>query len=358
MRRTWQWPAHAVVAALAAMLLTACSSFQGLYDVPLPGGVDVGDRPYRVTAHFDDVLDLVPQAEVRVDDVPVGQVEAIELSESGTTAEVSLVIDGDVRLPADAVADLRQSSLLGEKFVELAEPPESVADGILTDGAVIPPERTGRNFEVEEVLGATSMLLNGGGIGQLQQITAELNDAFDGNSTELRALLGNLEEFVSGLDEHREEIVRAIEETDELSGTLSERTGEIERILSDLGPGIEVLSEQSDEITTMFAALDELSDVATTTVRRSKDDLLDSLRALAPVLRELAEAGHELPRAMELLLTFPFSDAATDAVRGDYLNGFLELNAHTGGPDGSASPSSALPLPATESPTAPSEGEG
>ena len=47
---------------------------------------------------------------------------------------------------------MRQASLLGEKFVELAAPPDP-APGELTDGAVIPLERTNRNVEVEELLG-------------------------------------------------------------------------------------------------------------------------------------------------------------------------------------------------------------
>jgi len=43
-------------------------------------------------------------------------------------------------------------------------------------------------------------------------------------------------------------------------------------------------------------------------------------------LREvgLADSGDKLPKAMELIFTFPFPDAALDAIRGDYLNGFLK----------------------------------
>ena len=44
----------------------------------------------------------------------------------------------------------------------------------------IPLERTGRNPEVEEVLGALSLLLNGGGVAQLKTIASELNMALDG----------------------------------------------------------------------------------------------------------------------------------------------------------------------------------
>ena len=128
--------------ALTALALTGCGSggFDGVYNMPLPGGADVGDHPYRVKAQFKDVLDLVPQAGVKVNDVPVGRVERIDLAGDGWTAEVTMLVNGDVQLPANAFAKLRQSALLGEKFVELGKPKD--AAGKLADNAVIPLEKT------------------------------------------------------------------------------------------------------------------------------------------------------------------------------------------------------------------------
>ncbi|CAM5717340.1 hypothetical protein SALBM217S_08607 [Streptomyces griseoloalbus] len=39
--------------------------FGGIEDLPLPGGADLGDRPYTVTAELGDVLSLVPHSAVR-----------------------------------------------------------------------------------------------------------------------------------------------------------------------------------------------------------------------------------------------------------------------------------------------------
>ncbi len=188
--------------ALTALVLAGCGSggFDGVYNLPLPGGADVGDHPYRVKAQFKDVLDLVPQAGVKVNDVPVGRVEKIDLAQDGWTAEVTMLVNGDVQLPANAFANLRQSALLGEKFVELGKPKD--AEGKLADNAVIPLTKTNRNPEVEEVFGALSLLLNGGGVAQLQNITKELNAAMEGNEQEIRSLLGNLNTFVWELDKH------------------------------------------------------------------------------------------------------------------------------------------------------------
>ena len=61
--------------------------------------------------------------------------------------------------------------------VELAPPAGEPARGRLGDGAVIPLARTNRNPQVEEVLGALSLLLNGGGVGELRGIVDELNTA-------------------------------------------------------------------------------------------------------------------------------------------------------------------------------------
>ena len=73
----------AVAATVAsALALSSCS----VYDLPLPGGPDVGSDPIKVKIQFRDVLDLVPQSTVKVDDVTVGKVTKVELK--GYTALV------------------------------------------------------------------------------------------------------------------------------------------------------------------------------------------------------------------------------------------------------------------------------
>ncbi|MFD7658444.1 MCE family protein [Actinosynnema sp. NPDC059797] len=316
--------------ALALVLaLAGCSVVPSAYDLPLPGGADLGDRPYRVTVEFDDVLDLVPHAAVKVDDVAVGRVEDIALSPDGSTALVRVAVRGDVRLPSDAVARLRQSSLLGEKYVELAPPGGAGAAAPLADGAVVPVARTNRNPEVEEVFGALSMLLNGGGIGQLRDISRELGTALSGNESAARSLLSAVESFTGSLDEHKGEITRALEAVDRMAANLSARRGEIGEVLDGLEPGLAVLHEQRGQLVGLLTALDDLSGVAVDVVDRGRDDLLADLRALEPTLRRLAESGQDLPQSLELLLTFPFTDAVLDGIKGDYLNTYLTLD--TGG---------------------------
>lgn len=317
-----------VVAALlsvAALVLSGCG-FQ-VSNLPLPGGADVGNHPYQVRARFQDVLDLVPGAGVRVNDVPVGRVSSIGLVGGSWQAEVTMTVNGDVHLPANAIAELRQSSLLGEKYVELADPaPPEQPTGALANGALIPIDRTNRNPEVEEVLGALSLLLNGGGVGQLQDITRQLNDALAGRETDVRALLSNVDKLVTSLDAQRDDITRALDAVNRLSASLVTQRANIDTALRDLGPGLAVLNGQRDQLVTMLKSLNQLSGVATTVVNRTQGDLVRDLNDLAPTLRQLAAAGSDLPKSFETLLTFPFPDNVVDAIQGsDYVN--LYINA-------------------------------
>ena len=355
-----------------ALALTGCG-LPGLYGAPLPGGPDLGRHPYRVRAQFVNVLDLVPQSAVRVNDVPVGRVEKIELD--GWTARVTMLVNGDVRLPGNARAELRQTSLLGEKFVALAPPTGEPPAGSLADGALIPLARTNRNPEVEEVLSALSALLNGGGVEQLQVITRELNKALTGRETEVRGLLANLTTFIRGLDAQKSHITRALDNLDRLSATLAANRDAIGRTLETLPAALKVLSDQRRQLTTMLTALARLGVTGTRVINASRDDVLADLARLRPTLRALADAGDALPRSLGFLLTFPFPDSALAGIRGDYANAFITLNAdvleilnnltvnkQSGRPGGGTPALPALPslptLPGTAGPGLPLPGAG
>ncbi|GHG08767.1 MCE family protein [Streptomyces zaomyceticus] len=303
--------------------------FDGIEDLPLPGGADLGPHPYTVTAELDDVLSLVPQSAVKVNDVAVGRVTAIELGADTWSARVTLKINGDVRLPADAGARLEQSSLLGEKYIQLVAPPKDNG-GRLTDGSVIPIARTSRNTEVEEVFGALSLLLNGGGVNQLKTITRELNAALGGREPEVRAMLRRVNTLVTTLDTHRGDITRALDGLNRLSATLAGRKKDVDTVLTGLSPGLKTLENQRGSLLTMLRALDTLSGVAVSTIDASKKDMVADLKALAPTLKALADAGADLPESLQVLLTYPFTDEVLRGVKGDYLNTYLHLAAAPG----------------------------
>ncbi|MHA3834540.1 MCE family protein [Terrabacter sp. AAH1] len=312
-------------AALAAVVLGAlalggCSA----YDLPLPGGAGTGDNSYTVSAEFADVLDLVPQSSVKVNQVTVGSVEDIQVT--GWTATVRLRLPATVVLPDNATAELKQTSLLGEKYVALAAPTDAKPQGRLGEGDRIPLARTSRNPEVEEVLGAMSLLLNGGGVAQLKTIEVELNNALRGRTGDVKDLVGQLNTFVGGLDAQKGEIVRAIDSIDRLSGTLAKNQEKIAKALDELPKGLKILADQRRQLTAMLTALRDLGEVGTRVIRGSRADLEANLRAVSPILRQLNKAGDDLPKSFQLLLTYPFPNNAQNTIKGDFTNLWATLD--------------------------------
>ncbi|MEU1848629.1 MCE family protein [Streptomyces sp. NPDC019990] len=303
--------------AAGALLLSGCQ-FNGWYDLPLPGGAAADDNAYRVTVEFKDVLDLVPQSAVKVNNVTVGAVEKVELD--GWHARVRLRVAGSVKLPANAVAGLRQTSMLGEKYVALSAPAGTPPVGRLRDGDRVPLSRSGRNPEIEEVLSALSALLNGGGVAQLKTITVELNKALEGRENRVRSLLGELDTFLGGLDGQRADIVRALKGIDRLAERLRKERKTIAEAVDTLPPALKVLADQRRDLTRMLSALSKLGKTGTRVVKASRDDAVANLRQLRPILQQLDQAGDDLPHSLELLTTYPFPRNVVDAVKGDYVN--------------------------------------
>ncbi|EFL31718.1 virulence factor Mce family protein [Streptomyces viridochromogenes DSM 40736] len=304
-------------AAVGTLLLSGCE-FNGWYDVPLPGGAAPGGHAYHVTVEFRDVLDLVPQSAVKVNNVTVGAVEKVELE--GWHARARLRVADSVKLPANAIAELRQTSMLGEKYVALSRPLETAPAGRLRDGDVIPLSRSGRNPEVEEVLSALSALLNGGGVAQLKTITTELNKALDGRENRVRSLLKELDTFIGGLDDQRQDIVRALKAVDRLAARLGKERTTIAEAVDAMPPALKVLADQRRDLTKMLTALSELGKTGTKVVDASHDDTVENLRQLRPILQQLNKAGSDLPNSLELLTTYPFPRNVVDAIKGDYVN--------------------------------------
>jgi phospholipid/cholesterol/gamma-HCH transport system substrate-binding protein len=321
----------AVIALLGAALMLSGCSFD-VYKLPLPGGVDVGSNPLTIKAEFHDVLDLVPDSTVKVNDVTVGKITDISLK--GYTAEVTMQLRNDTKLPANAVAQIQQTSLLGEKFIDLSPPPTGASPRLLANGDVIPLAHTGQNPEVEQVLGALSLLLNGGGIGQLQTITRELNKTLHGREGEARSVLHEIKHFSGQLDRHKVQIVHALQALNRLSQSLNKQRSTIDATLNELPGALRSINSQRHDLVRMLGALAHLSGVGVHVIKLSKQSTIDTLRQLSPVLGQLQASGSDFVNAFNVALTYPFVDevvgrdpqVARNLQMGDYTNLDVKLD--------------------------------
>jgi phospholipid/cholesterol/gamma-HCH transport system substrate-binding protein len=315
-----------IVAVLAgAMLLGGCAG-EGLSALPLPFRSGTGDDAYHVTVHMADLGNLVPNADVKVGDITVGTVS--EVAFDNWTAKLTVSLEPSASLPANAEARVGQKSLLGAEYLELAPPTRHPATGTLRDGDDIPIQRTGHYPATEEMLAALSALLNQGGVGQLQTITKELNDALGGREGDARALLQNVSTLASTLNDRKDDITRALENVDRLTATLSGQNKVIDSALGSIPPGLAALERQRTTLVQTLSSVSAFGDVASRVINESKTDLRANLQALQPLLGELANSGTDLAGSMGMLFTFPFptNNSFPVVLNGDYGNLYVTID--------------------------------
>ncbi|WP_067573946.1 MCE family protein [Nocardia acidivorans] len=308
-----------VAVGLVALLGAGGCDWDGLNSLPMPGAVGTGEGSWEISIQMPNVTMLTRNSPVKVNDVSVGSVKNIQVE--GWHALVTVGLEKGVELPANAVARIGQTSLLGSNHLELAAPKDQPAQGRLEAGDVIPLERAGAYPTTEQTLSSLSVVLNGGGMSQVETITRELDATFNGRTDAIRDLLPRLNELTTTLDQQTGDIIAAMGGLDRLGGTLARQKDDLTAAITGIHPALTVLADRRENITKAITSLGGLSDIVQRIIDRGGDNLKADLANLAPVLKTLADTGGKLADSLQWLLTFPFPIKNIDRViRGDYMN--------------------------------------
>ena len=309
----------AVGMIVLALTASGCGGWQGLNSLPLPGVEGRGPGAFTIQAQMPDVDNIEPNSRVRLNDVTVGNVTKIE--RQGWHALVSMELNGDVQLPANATARLGQTSLLGSLHIELAAPKDVAPEGRLHEGSLIPLSSGSAYPSTEQTLGAISLLLNGGGISHVQDITEAFSTAWAGREADLRSLIKQLDVFISYVNDQKGDIIAANESLNNLVGQFAEQKPVVDKALKTIPDALAVLKDQRENLADALAQLGKFSALAADSVNQTKESLVQELKDLGPVLEQLANAGPALTRALSFLPTFPFpKETLQNWMRGDYAN--------------------------------------
>ncbi|XJF15903.1 virulence factor Mce family protein [Mycobacterium sp. AMU20-3851] len=294
-------------------------SWRGVNSLPLPGTEGKGPGSYTIQAQMPDVNNIQPNSRVRVADVTVGHVSKIELQ--GHHALVSMKLNRDVNLPENATVKIGTTTIFGSLHIELAAPTDEPAQGRLRQGSLIPLSRAGAFPTPEQTLASLSLVLNGGGVGQLGDITEALSTGFRGREGDVRSLIQQSETFVATLNDQSSDIITATESLNELVGKFAAQQPVLDRAVTAIPNALAVLNSQRGNLVEAADQLGKFSALTTETVNQSKENLVKELHQVGPVLEALANAGPSLTKSLGLIPTYPFPNANIDKFqRGDYTN--------------------------------------
>jgi phospholipid/cholesterol/gamma-HCH transport system substrate-binding protein len=311
--------------ALSALLVVALSGcgfvrdFHGANSLWLPGTKGGGPGSFTVQAQLPDVQNLKTNSRVELNDVTVGNVTKVELQ--GWHALVTMTLDGKVDLPANATATIGQTSLLGSVHVELAPPKDTPPVGKLKNGSLLPLSSGGAFPSTEQTLAAVSVVLNGGGLANVQDITRALSTAFSGREQDLRSLIGQLDKFVGYLDDQKDDLIAATDSLNNLVGQFADQKPVLDKALKTIPDALAVLKDERKNLVDALAQLGKFSALAADSVNQTKENLIKELKDIGPVLQSLADAGPALTRSLDYFATYPFPKPTISKwIRGDYGN--------------------------------------
>jgi virulence factor Mce-like protein len=321
----WAFPRRLLVVGCCVMVSATGCAFQGLNSLPLPGALGRGPGAAIYHVEIANVATLESNSPVMIGDVVVGSVGKMTVKHGHADVEVS--VQPGVVVPANAVASVAQTSILGSMHVSLDPPLTQAPSGRLQPGATIPLNRSSTYPSTEQTLSSLSVVLNAGGLGQIGDVIHNFNATLSGRESQLRDLLTRLDTFVGTFDGQRDNIVSTIEALDRFSGTLAAQDDVITSALRNIPPALDVLTRERPHLTTALTKLGAFSDLAARLVHDSKADLVTNLRNLEPAIRALADIGPDLDTALAAATIYPFNQNFIDrGVRGDYVNVFATID--------------------------------
>jgi phospholipid/cholesterol/gamma-HCH transport system substrate-binding protein len=117
-----------------------------------------GVHGYPVSAKFDHIDGIRDGGDVRLSGIKIGTIDQTELDPKTFQAVVHMTIDNAVELPADTVATITSSGLLGDKFLQLVPGND---DKTIPSGGQI--RFTQAPINLESMLGQIVFSMQGGG---------------------------------------------------------------------------------------------------------------------------------------------------------------------------------------------------
>lgn len=315
-----------LLAGASCLMLTATGcAFQGVNSLPLPGAVGRGSDAVVYHVQIANISTLESNSPVLMNDVVIGSVGEMHVQD--WHADVDISVKPDVAIPANVVASVGQTSLLGSMHLALDPPLGQQPTGKLPPGSTIGLNDSSTYPTTEQTLSSLSVVVNAGGLGQLGDVVHTFNQALSGREQDWRDLFTQLDSFLGTLDRQRQSLVSTIEALNRIATTFAGQNKSIDEALQRIPRGLAVLDRARPQLTTALTKLGTFSDTANRLVDDTQTDLVNNLKDLAPTLKALGDAGPDLDQMLAYVTVFPYGQDLIDrGIRGDFLNLFVTID--------------------------------
>nr|WP_275403990.1 MCE family protein [Pseudonocardia acidicola] len=258
----------------------------------------LGYKQMNVTAIFPDGAGIYRNANVTSQGVGIGKITDIRLTPDGVA--VTMRLDSDVKVEADARAEIHSVSAVGEQYVDLVS---DKPDGpYLTDGAVIPMNRTQVPVQIAPVLDKAQNLLASIPDQGLETFLDEGAKAFHNLGPDLRTLSDSAQQLLDTADANYTQTSQLIRDIGPLLDTQNQAADQVRGYFANLAHFTGVLRDGDQYIRSGFPAVGHAANSAADFLRENENGvpiLASSTTTLGQVL------GVYRPGIEQVLVTYP-----------------------------------------------------
>ena len=284
----------AVVAILMAVLALATGSC-----VPdAPGG----PRHLTVTAYFSDSAGLFTGNDVGILGVPVGKVRKIE--PDGDRVKVTLEIDADHPVPADAGAVVVARSVATDRYVELT--PVYAGGPKLADGDTIAVDSTRTPVDFDQVLETIDGFATG--IAGSKETTDAIrrfvdtgDAAFSGQGEQLHETITKLSGAATDVGAQSDEAVATLDSLDRLVAAINGNESTVRKFLRRVAQGSALLDDQRTEFRASLRALDRAVHTVAAFAVKNRAQIVKALDGSADIMNTLVQKQEQLSEILEVM---------------------------------------------------------
>lgn len=261
-----------------------------------------GTEDRTLVAIFPRTTSLYAGSQVKVLGVKVGKVESIEVK--GTSVEVKISYDGDVKLPADVHALIVPPSIVGDRFVQLA--PAYEAGDVLADEAHLGLDRTGVPVELDETYSALDKLATGLGPdganadGSLSRLVTATAKNLSGHGAAFNETLREFTDAISTLSGSSGDISDTVSNLQTLTSTLKGKDAQLRALVTNLANVGTQLNSQRTEISASVIELQEALGMVARFTAENRAAIRTSVTGLTDVSGVLTRRTKELGDLLQL----------------------------------------------------------
>jgi phospholipid/cholesterol/gamma-HCH transport system substrate-binding protein len=282
------------------------------------GNISFGStRQYR--AEFVDATGVVKGDDVRIAGVKVGSVKDVEIVDR-TRALVTFKVDDSAALTEATHASIRYRNLVGQRYVALTQ--EVGSQKVLPEDATIPVSQTSPALDLTVLFNGFKPLFEALSPADLNQLSFEIIQVFQGEGGSLESLLGHTASVTSALASHDQIIGQLINNLNQVLDHIGNRDDQLSDLIINFRDLVGGLTKDRHAI---LSSLDSISDLAVQTaglVAGIRPSFVADIKHLRGVAELLDNNKAELDRALQVL-PIKLNKIGRTAAYGSWFNFYL-----------------------------------